>query len=510
MTGTVVAGAPGAPVLAVRGVHKRFGGVHALRGVDLDVRAGEVIGLVGENGSGKSTLARLMAGAAAADTGSLSVRGRDVRWRGAADALRDGVALVAQEVIGVPTVSVTENLLTGRLPLRHGRISWSAAHETAARVLADYGVGVDPRERFGSLSLQQRQLVAVASAVARTPGVLLLDEPTSSLTDEQAELVLGRARGLADSGSAVVLVTHRLGEYLAWCDRLVVLRDGTVSAVMDAVDATEELLVRSMVGRDLPALFTHRPRPRVSRDGRRLALHDVSSGRLREVSLHVDAGEVVGIAGRAGSGRSTLARTFVGLEPYTGEIRLDGRRIRPRNPRAAMQHGVVLVPEDRKAQGLVLSGTVHDNLNLAVHRSDGRFGVRSRRAETRRARHWAERLRIRTPSLQAAAAQLSGGNQQKVVFGKCLAVAPRYLVLDEPTRGVDVGAKAELYEAVEEVAAAGTGVIVVSSELPELLRLCDRVVVLRDGRVAAEIDRADITEERTARVAFAEEGQATR
>jgi ABC-type sugar transport system ATPase subunit len=491
----------------MRGIAKRFPGVQALAGVDLDLAPGEVHGLAGENGSGKSTLVKVLAGRYAPDAGEVRLDGERVAFGSAAAGLRSGVALIAQEVLVHPDLSVAENLLFGRMPRRRaGGLAWGEAHVRAQAILDRLGLDADPRARLGGLALHAQHMVAIGKMVERRPRVLVLDEPTSSLTEQEVETLFGLLRELREAGTAIVYVTHRLREYFELCDRMTVLRDGARVTTEATADLDEHTLVRLMVGRELTSIFTRPDRPAApAADAGAppvLRVRGLTTDKLRGVDLDVRAGEVVGVAGQAGAGRSSLARTLFGVHAYGGTVEVEGREVRLRSPRDAMRAGIGFVPEDRKAAGLVLTMSVAENVTMPQWDRLSRLGVQRRAGCDEVAREAIETLRIRCPGAGTLAGSLSGGNQQKIVIAKWLARRPKVLVLDEPTRGIDVGAKAEIYALVESLAAQGLGVVVLSSELLELLRLSDRVVVMAGGRVVGEQAAAEATEESVTALAF--------
>ncbi|WP_418062414.1 sugar ABC transporter ATP-binding protein [Pimelobacter simplex] len=492
-------------LLRMTAVSKRFPGVQALDGVHLDVRRGEVVGLVGENGSGKSTLLKIAAGRHAADAGELWFDGRPRSGLSPATALDLGIALIAQEVQVQPRLTVAENLLDGRPPRRLGLIDWRRANRAAERELAELDLPLSPTALVGELPLHQQQMLAIARVVRRQPRLVLFDEPTSSLTGEETEHVYAMIRGLAERGAGVVYITHRLREYFDLTDRVTVLRDGRDVGVRETASVDEAELVRMMVGRQQVAIF-ERPAAKDTENLTEappvLEVSGLSSARLAGVDLQVRAGEILGIAGQAGAGRTSLAETLFGRWPHTGTVRVAGRQVSLTSPRTAMDAGIALVPEDRKRAGLVLSMSVQENLAMASLSRRARWGIRRPAPESAATARIARELSVKAASLDVAAGTLSGGNQQKIAIGKWLLNDPRVLVLDEPTRGVDVGAKAEIYALVEELARRGLAVVVVSSELLEVLRLAHRVVVMAKGRVVGEEHGAVATEESITRLAF--------
>jgi ribose transport system ATP-binding protein len=494
------------PLVRMTGIRKHFPGVQALGGVDLEIGRGEVVGLAGENGSGKSSLMKVLAGSYHPDAGEMAIDGEAFSPASPADAVKEGVALVAQEVQVHGDLTVAENLLFGDMP-RNGLklIRWGAAERQAREVMERFDLEIDPRRRLGTLPLHQQHMISIAKMMRRRPRVLILDEPTASLPEEQVEVLSGALRRLKEEGTAIVYVTHRLREYFELCDRIVVLRDGIKVAERDAKTTTEDELVTAMVGRNLSSIFV-RPEKAVEKPSAEtpvLRVTDLGTeSKLEGIDLTVGAGEIVGIAGQAGAGRSTLARALFGVEPSSGTIEIDGAAVRMRSPIDAIRAGIGFVPEDRKGAGLVVSSTVGENLTMPSWSAMSRFGFRSGGAEATMVGESIERLRIRTPGPGTEVAALSGGNQQKIVIAKWIARGLRLLILDEPTRGIDVGAKDEIYRLIDELAARGTAVLVLSSELLEVLRLADRVVVMAGGRVVGEQAGEVATEESITAMAF--------
>jgi ABC-type sugar transport system ATPase subunit len=481
-------------LLTVEGISKRFPGVRALHRVDLTVLPGEVHALVGENGSGKSTLVKIMAGEYQPDEGRIVLEGEPVSFRAPGAAIRAGVTAIAQELPLVPQVSVTENVLLGHLPRRRLRVDWRAAHRTVTAVLAELDLDVDPRTRAGTLPLDQQQLVSIARALHLQSKLVVFDEATSSLTEDEVQVLFRMVRRLKERGLGVVFISHRLREIYEVADRVTVLRDGEVVGGLPIAEADEPRLTAMMVGRPLLDYFHKRqidPGPVV------LELRGLrGQGMAHGLDLQLRRGEIVGLAGLVGSGRSELLATVFGLRPRAaGAVIVDGRPARIRGPVDAIRLGLAMVPEDRKRAGVVLPLSVRHNLALARY---GKLLPPLVRPAEERAmvERLASRLAIKAPSLETPVRLLSGGNQQKVVLGKWMVVGPRVWLLDEPTRGVDVGAKAEIYRLMGELAASGMAILMSSSELSDLLGICDRVLVMFRGQLVAEFDRAEATEER--------------
>ncbi|MCX4984311.1 sugar ABC transporter ATP-binding protein [Streptomyces sp. NBC_00572] len=496
------------PVLAVEGIVKRFGSVQALGGVTLDFPAGHVTALMGENGAGKSTLLRILTGDHMPDEGRVLLEGRAVTFDSPAAARAAGVRVIPQEPEIIPHVTVAENVWAGALPRRRGR--FLDRRELVRRVTADldelgFSDVLDPRLLGSQLTPAQRQLVEILRALTGDvpPRLIAFDEPTSSLSEHEVDALFGLIGRLRADGIAIVYVSHRMREIFRLADRIAVLRDGSPAGVVDAARTDERALVRLMVGRDLSTVFV-RERQRPGHIV--LDVRDVTTDDVRGVTLQVRAGEVVGLAGLVGAGRSELALALAGDRPLRhGTVAVDGVRLRGGRPREAIRAGLGLAPEERKAQALFLHRSIRDNTALVVLDRIRRLRFVRRRAERDLAREYATRLRVRTPSVEHEVRTLSGGNQQKVVLARWLARKPKVLILDEPTRGIDVGAKAEIYQIVASLAAEGVAVLVISSELPELLGLADRVVVMQGGRVTGELDHTHATEEAVLALAMADD-----
>jgi D-xylose transport system ATP-binding protein len=490
-------------VLEARDLVKRFGGLTALDGVSFDLRAGEVHAICGENGAGKSTLIKLLSGVHPHGSyeGEILIDGAPAAFRSTRDAERAGIAIIHQELALFPEMSVGENLFLGVLPQRHGRIDWDQVYARAAATLADCGMSLDPAARVGELGVGQQQLVEIARAVSRNPRVLVLDEPTAALAQHEIATLLDLVQRLRDRGVACVFISHKLDEVFALADRITVLRDGKAQGTFAAVETDAAEVIRRMVGRRIE---DHYPR-RLSAPGetmlqvRDLAI-DPPQGRgvhLRGVSFDVRAGEVLGIGGLMGAGRTELLMHLLGLwgTRKAGAVMLEGKPFLARSPRDALARGVALVTEDRKRYGLVADRGVAFNLSLSSLQRLRRGPFVDRDAEVALARRTADELRIRAQNLEQLAGTLSGGNQQKVVLGRTLLTEPRVLLLDEPTRGIDVGAKLEVYELINRLTAAGQAIVLVSSELGELMGISDRIVMLCEGRVGGGFERGSATQE---------------
>jgi len=491
-------------LLEIRGLAKAFPNVRALRGVDLDVRAGQILALIGENGAGKSTLLRILSGDYRPDAGVLSLDGAPLTLAGPRDSRLTGIRVIYQEPEIVPGVDVAENIWIGELPRRGPFVDRRRLEARVRHDLAEYGFqAVLPMKAMGhELSPAQRQLVEILRALKSNVRVLALDEPTSSLTDEEVGRLFALIRRLRDRGVAIIYVSHRIREILQLADRVAVLRDGALVAVRPARDLTEREIVRLMVGRELQEMLRRHP---AAEDRVVLSVEHVSSNWHRDISFEIRAGEVVGFAGLVGAGRTELAKVIFGELPFdTGDVSIGGHRMTLRRPGDAIRAGMGLAPEDRKREGLILVRSVVENASLAILRRLSRFRFVRRQLERRVVGEFVRRLNIRTPSLDQEVGKLSGGNQQKVVLARWLAAKPKLLILDEPTRGIDVGAKAEIYRLIDELANEGIAIMLISSELPEILGLSDRIIVMQSGRITGELPGAGATEEQVLGLAMAD------
>ena len=484
------------PLLSLQQVSKSFGGVEALVDVSLELEPGEILGLVGENGAGKSTLIKLVSGVDRSDRGVIRWRGRPVRFASPRDAVESGIATIHQELEYCGHLSVAENMLLGERWPRSwlGGVSWRRMRAEARRRLADCGFEIPVEQRFAGLTAAERQEVAIAGALARRSSLLILDEPTASLSGAEVDRLLEHLARLRVRGVSILYVSHRLDEILKLTDRVAVLRDGHLVRTTPTASLGVDELIHDMVGRTVDQVY---PATRTAGPGEELlGLEAIArDGLFENVSLSLRAGEIVGLAGPVGSGRSELARAVFGLYPLDrGRMRLAGRPWTPRSPWESIEAGLVYLPEERKRQGLVLEHSLADSLSIGIRDLVSRRGLVDRRAE----RSWIERLiaeyDIRSTSPTQAVGTLSGGNQQKLLLGRWLAREPRVLILDEPTRGVDVGAKVEIHGLVDRLAAGGCGVLWISSDLPEVVGMSDRVLVMSHGEIVAELEGSDQTE----------------
>jgi ABC-type sugar transport system ATPase subunit len=477
------------------GITKRFPGVVALREVSFEVARGSCHAVCGENGAGKSTLGKLLAGIDCPDEGTIEIEGRAVRFGSPAEALAAGVAMVHQELASCSNLSVAENLCLGRLPSKWTIVDRVAMRARAVELLADIGADIDASKAMSALSVAEQQLVQIAAAVGSGARVIVFDEPTSSLSEGEAARLYDLVSRLTARGVTLLYVSHRMPEIFRLSDRLTVLRDGEHVATRATGELDERELVQLMIGRRLEQYF---PGHLTASPGEELlSVRDLACpGKFEGISFALRAGEVLGLAGLVGAGRSEIAKALFGLEPnVTGEVRVRGTPVRIRSARDAMRLGIGLVPEDRKLEGLVLGMTATENVTLPVlARVSSNSWIR-KRDERAMARRYFDRLRVKVASADAPASGLSGGNQQKLVLARWLAADSRVLMLDEPTRGVDVGAKAELHEWIDQLASEGHGILLISSELPELLHLSTRIIVLRQGRMVGEVSREHATQD---------------
>ncbi|GAA1955600.1 sugar ABC transporter ATP-binding protein [Agromyces allii] len=486
---------PAPPMLELSRVVKSFGPVVALRSGSLQLDSGSIHALVGENGAGKSTLVKIVAGLYRRDAGEFRLRGEDVDFTSTAQSKAAGIAVIYQEPTLFPDLTVTENIFMGRQPVnRFGRIDRKAMRREAEELFQRLGVRIDPERPAEGLSIADQQVIEIAKAVSLDARVLIMDEPTAALSGVEVDRLFAVARSLRDEGRALLFISHRFDEIFALCDTVTVMRDGAYVATTPIAETTVDEMVRQMVGRDVTELF---PKTEAEIGEPLLEVEGLTrTGVFHDITFSVRSGEIVGLAGLVGAGRSEVARAVFGVDPYeSGSVRLGGRTLPRNRPDRAISAGIALVPEDRRKEGLVLESSVARNLSLVIRNQLAKAGIITNGAENRAARVWASRLEVKTNALSTVAGTLSGGNQQKVVLGKWLATEPTVLIIDEPTRGIDVGTKAEVHRLLSELAGKGMGILMISSELPEVLGMADRVLVMREGRITAEIDRSDATSE---------------
>jgi rhamnose transport system ATP-binding protein len=489
------------PLLEASSISKSYSGVRALKRVSFDLLAGEVHAVVGENGAGKSTLIKIVTGAVAPDSGTLRIAGRVVEHHNPTQAHAIGIAAVYQQPSLFPDLTVAENIA---LAIESGglwrRIDWKARDRAARQALARAGAEIHPDARVSTLTMPEQQIVEIAKAIGARAKILILDEPTASLTDREVERLFQVIATLRAEGAGIVYISHRLEEIAAIADRVTVLRDGETIATCDAKGLSRGELIRMMVGREIEAIFPKRAVPigEVALEVRNLRSRAAG---IRGVSLEVRAGEIFGLSGLVGSGRTQLAETIFGLTPAeSGEIRLQGRTVRIASPADAIRHKIGYVPEDRRQHGVVMSMPICANISLAnlpavCGHGAINHGLIDRASENALARTYVERLRVKTHSIHAEAGSLSGGNQQKLALARWLAIQPAILILDEPTQGVDVGSKSEIHGLIVDLAEQGLAIIMISSELPEILGMSDRIAVMHEGKIAGVLSRAEATQE---------------
>jgi ABC-type sugar transport system ATPase subunit len=491
------------PAISVVHVTRRFPGVVALKDVSLEFLAGEVHALVGQNGAGKSTLVKILSGALEPSEGQILLQGKPIRFATPVDAVRQGIATMTQEMSLVPTLSVAENVLIGHLPWRHGRVNWAAMRRTTQDLLAELGFDIDPDARVQDISVAQQQGVEIARALSRRANVVIMDEPTSALAAPEIEKLFDTVIRLRARGASVVYISHKMEEIFRISKRVSIFREGERVATLDTASTDRDAVVRLMVGRDLQAKLGQRRKLARERAPILEAEGITSRGKFYDVSFRLHPGEILGIGGLVGSGRTEILRALFGADSIdAGEIRISGRPIRNVRPDRMIALGLGLVPEDRRSQGLVLGMSVLDNISLVDLARRQAAGIRDFALERSAARKLIEALSIRATGLATPVATLSGGNQQKVAIGKWLRTAPRILIFDEPTRGIDIAAKADILRIIEDLANEGVGIILVSSEQAELLEVSDRILVLREGRIVAEFDRGEANSELLTQAAF--------
>ncbi len=486
------------PYLIMQGISKSYDGTQALRKVDFSARSGEIHAIVGENGAGKSTLVKILTGAVQADSGQILLNGKRVAINNPLIGQRLGIRMVHQHVSLVPHLTVTENILLGNMPTRwlRGWIDWPEAHRRAQRILEEIGFrGINVRDSVYHLSASQQQMVEIAKAVAVRPQILIMDEPSAVLSQEELKRLFALIRRLKERSVLILYISHRLDEVFEIADRVTVLKDGHLVGTVNPQALDKRELIKMMVGRTLDEIFPHR----TLRLGEEvLSLRGLSRrGSFENVSFSVRQGEIVGLYGLVGSGRTEVARCIFGAdEPTSGEIRLSGLSVHPKSPREALKEGIAMLTEDRIRDGLILFLTVRDNISLANFERMSWFGIIQRSRQKALIQSKVQELNIRPPHIDRPVQTLSGGNQQKVVLAKWLLARAKVLILDEPTRGVDVATKHDIYHIIHGLAHQGMGILFISSEMPEILGMSDRILVMREGRVVGEFSRGEATEQK--------------
>jgi ribose transport system ATP-binding protein len=482
----------------MRGIEKRFGGVHALRGVDFEIRAGEVVALAGENGAGKSTLMKILGGVHQPDAGEIRIEGEPVTIHAVADATRYGISFIHQELNVLDNLDVAANVFLGREPLRGGFLSLvdrKRMHREAKVFLERLGLDIPTNTPLSRLSIARQQMVEIAKALSLNARILIMDEPTSSLTLTETARLLEVVRDLRSHGVAIIYISHRLDEIQEIADRVVVLRDGANAGALSREEITHERMVKMMVGRDLDKFYQHPARKRAPRY---FEVHKLRTTRYpnREVSFDIGKGEIIGLAGLVGAGRTEVAQALFGIDgAVSAAIMLDDQRLQIRSPSDAISQGIYLVPEDRRLAGLIIDIVIRENVTLPALERYAPGGLIAFERERVAATDICRKLNVKAPSVEERVINLSGGNQQKVVLAKWLALEPKLLIFDEPTRGVDVGAKAEIYALMRELAENGVSILMISSDMEEILHISDRVAVMHEGALTGILEREECTQE---------------
>lgn len=484
---------PGKVLLEMKGIGKSFPGVKALQGVNLTVREGQVHALLGENGAGKSTLIKILSGAYTKDEGQIFFEGKPVEIKGPPDAQALGISTIYQEFNLAPHLTIAENIFLGHLPKKGGLVDWAAARERSKEILDGLGVALSVDTPTSALSVAEQQLVEIAKALNRKTRILIMDEPSAVLGEKDLDNLFRVVRTLQASGIGIIYISHRLKEIFELADEVTVLKDGRYVDTKLIADVTMDDLVRLMIGRDLQDVYPKR----TAKPGEvLLEVNNLARTKLvHDVSFKLHAGEIVGFAGITGSGRTEVVRAIFGADPYTGELKISGKPYKARSPQEAIKQGIALVTEDRKGQGLLLKLPVTTNTTISGLKQLCRFGLIRLRAEVELVKEMIKQLSIKTPSPNFLVVNMSGGNQQKVILARWLSIGTRIFIMDEPTRGIDVGSKSEIYQIMAELTEKGVGIIMISSELPEVLGMSDRIMVMRQGTIVKELSRAEASEE---------------
>lgn len=483
------------PILEVSGVTKEFPGVKALKGVSLSIMPGEVHSLCGENGAGKSTLIKVLTGAHQMDSGKYLIDGQEVAFKSTHEAINKGIACIYQELSIVPQLDVGKNMFLGNLPQKRdnrGLIDYKTLYSETQKLLDRLGLGVSPKAIAGELSVGQQQMIEIGRALTRNARVIIMDEPTSSLSERETETLLKLIDTLTKSGVAIVYISHKLDEVMQISDRITVIRDGENIITVNKSDVTKDALITHMIGRTLENLYQKKP---VEKGETVLEVKSLTrKGVFKDISFSVRKGEVLGFFGLVGAGRSEIMRALFGVDSYDrGDICIDGEKVKIKNPDIAISRGMGFAPEDRKLEGLSLRLSILLNMTLVKLRDINTLGFIRKKEQVQVAEQYVDSISIKTPSTAQLVGNLSGGNQQKVVIAKWLMMHPKVLILDEPTRGIDVGSKSEIYGLISELASQGVAVLVVSSEIPEILGICDRVITISEGKKTADMKIEGVT-----------------
>lgn len=489
-------------ILELRGITKIFPGVRALDKVQFDLRPGEIHALMGENGAGKSTFIKVIMGVHQADEGEMLLNGQPVHFKSTRDAQKAGIAAIYQHVTAYPHLTVAENIFIGHMKKRHGVIQWKAMYEEADRLLQELNADFDSHQLMGNLSVAQQQMVEIAKALSLHAKIIIMDEPTAALTKRESEELYRIARKLRDDGASIIFISHRFEDMYALATRVTVFRDAHYIGTYDVDGITNADLIKAMVGREINELF---PKPEVETGPEVLRVENLCrTGYFKDVSFHVNRGEILGLTGLVGARRTEVVQTIYGVEKLSsGKIFLEGQEVHIKSPSDAIRHGIGLLPENRQIEGLILDWGIGRNITLPELKDFTRKLFLDEKKENETAKDLAERVDTKAVTVFDKASSLSGGNQQKVVVAKALASDFKVLILDEPTKGVDVGAKAAIYEIMGELAQQGYAIIMISSEMPEILGMADRIVVMCEGRVTGELSREEATQEKILELAMA-------
>jgi ABC-type sugar transport system ATPase subunit len=488
-----------------KGISKHFTGVQALRDISFRADGGEICALLGENGAGKSTLLKILSGAQQADEGSYVIDGEERLFTNTEDAIAAGVSIIYQERQLVKDLNVMENVFMDMLPTKAlGIVDYAKAYQETKRIIDIFNLPIKPKTLVKDLSVAHQQMVEIMKAVRRDSQVIAFDEPTASLSEAEIDTLFKVINHLRGEGKVILYVSHRLKELFQITDKIVILKDGAFVKELRTKDATEKELVKLMVGRDLGDVFNNLERNEEKGDVV-LEVKNLTNEKIHDVSFRLHKGEVLGFSGLVGAGRTEIMQAIFGADPIeSGEIFVEGEKLKLRNPKDAIKAGIGLCPEDRKEQGLVLGRPIRDNISIAILGRLAKMGIINRKAESDTAKDAIRDYNIKTHSAEKIVVELSGGNQQKVILGRWMSSGMKVLILDEPTKGIDVGAKSEIYQMVMKLAKIGIGVIFISSELPEVLNVCDRVIVICDGRITGELAREEVSEEKVLELAMQE------
>ena len=492
-------------ILEMREIYKAFPGVVALDHVTLELEKGEVMALLGENGAGKSTLMKILSGAYHADEGQILLEGKQISGYSTQEAIDMGISIVYQELNNIPDISVAENLFLNNLPTKGPtkKIDYKKLYADSEAVLKKVGLNnVNPKVNLGTLSVAEKQLIEIAKAVSKNVKILVMDEPTSALNDAETDNLFNLILKMRDAGVSIIYISHRMSEIYRVADSAMIMRDGKFIAKVEVADTTTDDLVAYMVGRKIDDMY---PKRDVKLGGEIFAIEHLNTNRLKDISIHIRAGEVVGLFGLMGAGRSEIASCIVGMKYHqTSEMRINDEKYVPSSPRNALKHKISYVPAERKTEGLFLALTVRENITISNLASFTKNGKMNLRQEKKIAEGWIKKLRVKTPKAETIIESLSGGNQQKVAVAKSLNTNPELIILNEPTRGIDVSAKVEIYTLINDLCSQGKGVLMISSELPEIMSMSDRIYVVCEGRITGEVLKEDFSQERLVKYAIGE------